>query len=250
MLKVCSDINAVNLTMGNLSKLQLNVNPAYTTSLCEPDDWAPEDSVLDLAKAASPRYCTPNPPAAIRVLSFEELDHLHDMYVRMWGPTSRYCQLYNRFISELSTKSASQLPRGTSFHRTTRQVLFNNPAAKRAALSFFSVWRPTAGEQLSDADIQLIAENRSDIQSYKTAMIGPLQIKLGSWFLARPSMLTDRERVDKLMWFGLVERIFTHARPEGTVLFVEVSNHLLVCPLNPSSVPHVSLTVCPAGAFL
>ena len=239
MLKACSDINCVNQTLGSLSRLQLAVDPAFTTPLCEPDDWAAEDSVLDLAKAAYPEYCIPNPPVVSYMLTFLQLDKLHDMYMRMWGPTSRYCQLYDRFLCHLATKSATQLPHGTSVNRSTRQVQFNNPAAKRVALNVFANWRPTAAEeQLSEADIALIAVNRSDIQLYRTAKIGPLLIRLGSWFLARPSMLTDLERVNKLMWFGLVERIFTHARPEGTVLFVQVSDHLLVCPLNPNSAPH------------
>ena len=226
MMHAISDICAVQQATANLRKLGLQLDPQFTTQPWAPkEEWAPEDSVLDSSIAASAQGCIPLGRSYFITLTFTEQAKLHAMYLRQYGPQHRYTVLWGRFLEVVSCRPANERL-NTNAHAAAKTVTFNTPVALRTHLMLFIAW---ARAQSLSVDDRRMAQGFSDVcTTFKKVKIGSLQVEIGSWFLARPSMLSAQEQAS--MWFGHVEDLISHKGPDGnTGVFVKVGNrHVLV----------------------
>ena len=81
----------------------------------------------------------------------------------------------------------------------------------------------------SSAEQQALAERmKPSVKSFDKAMIGSVPLKVSRWFLAMPSFLDEGEKAAAAMWFGQVEKIFTHIGPgkmSNLILQVSIISH-------------------------
>lgn len=184
----------------------MDCNPRY--------DWAPEKVVLDSAL-----QCQPYGKCKQVILSPKQQVRLHDMYLeRSLGSTTgdarlgQLRQLWDKYQAHLrSLPSAEQRAAGFYLMGRDRKLTWRSAQSRVTAIfnfeEFVNRLRPTATSEQRAIVKRMIFS----VKYYSSAKLGSVKLKVGSWFLARPSFLNEHD--SKRMWFGKVERIFTHFGP-------------------------------------
>lgn len=203
MINSYADLQAImfEISLGNAS-----------ASVEFPEFWCKEDYIVDLdcPVEAGPKV------ASGRKLDQEDIRYLHDLYCRILPDFGAlWEEALHNYVSRLDEDEIFDAGLDTR----GRVIKFESTQA------FYDIYKmflrnleEMLGRDATDNEKAMVKHGiKWGSEEYKSADIGPIKFKPGSWALARPdqSRMNRRGKTREAPQFGKILNIYSHIGPDG-----------------------------------